>query len=81
MSDDVYSGESVASKVVNTLLENEALPPKPAVQCAWCRQWLDDSGSYIPEPPHDPTNVSHGICASCYTKMTGHPPKQPIHAA
>lgn len=39
------------------------------VQCAWCKEWLDANGSYIPKPPHDPKEVSHGICIKCSDQL------------
>jgi len=80
MNVGAHIGKSNASRVVSTLLENETLSPKPAAQCAWCRKWLDTSGNYIPEPPHDPKGISHGICQSCLDKMSVDSPK-PISAA
>ena len=83
MSEVVYNGESNASRVVRTLLENEAIPPKPRISCAWCQRVYDPNTNTY-EPLVNGPGVSHGICQPCYAKMTAEMPKkpdQPISAA
>jgi len=83
MSEVVYNGESNASRVVRTLLENETMPPKPKVSCAWCHRVYDpNTNTYT--PLGNGPGVSHGICPACYQQMTGQLPKSeqsPISAA